>query len=164
MWGKKPDPDYKAEWFVVAGMVILGLTVLFLSFNTKADYIYEANQPLYDLQTNSTGSTGLGSNDDAVSGAFNIGFTFDFYGQSFTQARMATNGCLHFKTSGAYCNDFTPDPLTGQHTSTLYAFWTDLIKDNGSAMRAKAFDGYTYFSPGWYNMREVQSCLSDNSF
>jgi len=161
MWAKKPDPQYKAEWFVVAGMVILGLTVLFLSFNTKADYIYEANQPLYDLQTNSTGSTGLGSNDDAVSGAFNIGFTFDFYGQSFTQARMATNGCLHFKTSGAYCNDFTPDPLP-EVTYTLYPFWTDLIKDNGSGMRAKAFDDHTIF--GWYNMREYNRANSDNSF
>ena len=162
MWAKKPDPEYKAEWFVVLGMVILGITVLFLSFNAKADYIYEANQSLYDLQTNSTGSTGLGSNDDAVSGAFNIGFTFDFYGQSFTQARMATNGCLHFKTSGAYCNDFTPDPLTGQHTYTLYPFWTDLIKDNGSAMRAKAFDNHTIF--GWYNMREYNQANTDNSF
>ena len=161
MWAKKPDPEYKAEWFVVLSMVILGITVLFLSFNAKADYIYEANQSLYDLQTNTTGSTGLGSNDDAVSGAFNIGFTFDFYGQPFTQARMATNGCLHFKTSGAYCNDYTPDPLP-EVTYTLYPFWTDLIKDNGSAMRAKAFDDYTIF--GWYNMREYNRANSDNSF
>lgn len=44
----------------------------------QADYIYEGNQPLYDLQTNSAGSTGLGSNDDSVSGAFDLGFTFTF--------------------------------------------------------------------------------------
>jgi len=136
-------------------------SLLFLSAAINATYVYEANQALYDLQTNSVGSTGLGSNDDAVSGAFNIGFTFDFYGQSFTQARMATNGCLHFKTSGAYCNDYTPDPLP-EVTYTLYPFWTDLIKDNGSAMRAKAFDDYTIF--GWYNMREYNRANSDNSF
>jgi len=136
-------------------------SLLFLSATINATYVYEANQALYDLQTNSAGSTGLGSNDDAVSGAFNIGFTFDFYGQSFTQARMATNGCLHFKTSGAYCNDYTPDPLP-EVTYTLYPFWTDLIKDNGSAMRAKAFDDYTIF--GWYNMREYNRANSDNSF
>jgi len=162
MRAKKPDPKYTAEWFVVLGIVVLGILVLFTAPNLKADYIYEANQSLYDLQTNSVGSTGLGANDDAVSGAFNIGFTFDFYGQSFTQARMATNGCLHFKTSGAYCNDFTPDPLTGQHTYTLYPFWTDLIKDNGSAMKAKAFNDYTIF--GWYNMREYNQANTDNSF
>ena len=132
------------------------------SLDVLSQYIYEANQSLYDLQTNSSGSTGLGSNDDAVSSAFNIGFTFDFYGESFTQARMATNGCLHFKTSGAYCNDFTPDPLSGQHTYTLYPFWTDLIKDNGSGMRAKAFADYTIF--GWYKMREYNEANTDNSF
>jgi len=136
-------------------------SLLFLSAAINATYVYEANQALYDLQTNSVGSTGLGSNDDAVSGAFNIGFTFDFYGQSFTQARMATNGCLHFKTSGAYCNDYTPDPLP-EVTYTLYPFWTDLIKDNGSAMKAKVFDDYTIF--GWYNMREYNRANSDNSF
>ena len=142
------------SWFKI-------ICCLLLTSNLSATYIYEANQSLYDLQTNSSGSTGLGSNDDRVSSAFNIGFTFDFYGQSFTQARMATNGCLHFKTSGAYCNDYTPDPLTGQHTYTLYPFWTDLIKDNGSAMKAKAFADYTIF--GWYKMREYNRA-SDNSF
>jgi len=136
-------------------------SLLFLSAAINATYVYEANQALYDLQTNSTGSTGLGSNDDAVSGAFNIGFTFTFYGSDFTQARMATNGCLHFKTSGAYCNDYTPDPLP-EVTYTLYPFWTDLIKDNGSAMKAKVFDDYTIF--GWYNMREYNRANSDNSF
>ena len=140
---------------------ILCTIACLFSLNVLSQYIYEANQDLYDLQTNSSGSTGLGSNDDSVSSAFNIGFTFNFYGQSFTQARMATNGCLHFKTSGAYCNDYTPDPLTGQHTYTLYPFWTDLIKDNGSAMKAKAFDDYTIF--GWYKMREYNQANTDNS-
>ena len=114
--------------FGIATLVLVGT---FFASPAKSQYIYEANQSIYDLQSNSSGSTGLGSNDDSVSSAFNIGFTFTFYGENFTQARMATNGCLHFKTSGAYCNDYTPDPLTGQHTYTLYPFWTDLIKDNG---------------------------------
>ena len=125
-----------------------------------ATYVYEADQDLYDLQTNSSGSTGLGSNDDSVSPAFNLGFTFTFYGNDFTQARMATNGCLHFNLTGSYCGDYTPDPLP-QYTNTLFPFWTDLIKDGGSAMRAKAFDDYTIF--GWYKMREYNRSGSDNS-
>jgi len=157
---KKPDSDYKTEWYVVLGMVILGITVLFLAFNAKADYVYEGSQDLYDLQTNSSGSTGLGSNDDSVSAAFDLGFTFTFYGNDYTQARMATNGCLHFNLTGSYCGDYTPDPLP-QYTNTLFVFWTDLIKDGGSAMKAKAFDDYTIF--GWYNMREYNRANSDNS-
>ena len=135
--------------------------LLFASTQVEADYVYEANQSLYDLQTNSAGSTGLGSNDDSVSAAFDLGFTFTFYGNDFTKARMATNGCLHFNLTGSYCGDYTPDPLP-QYTNTLFPFWTDLIKDGGSAMRAKAFDDYTIF--GWYKMREYNRANSDNSF
>ena len=157
---KKSDPNYKTEWYVVLFMVVLGISALFAALNVKADYVYEGSQDLYDLQTNSSGSTGLGSNDDSVSAAFDLGFTFTFYGNDYTQARMATNGCLHFILTGSYCGDYTPDPLP-EITYTLYPFWTDLIKDGGSAMKAKAFDDYTIF--GWYNMREYNRANSDNS-
>ena len=140
--------------------IALGFLLGIITPIAKADYIYEANQDLYDLQTNSSGSTGLGSNDDSVSGAFDLGFTFTFYGNDYTQARMATNGCLHFNLTGSYCGDYTPDPLP-QYTNTLFVFWTDLIKDGGSAMKAKAFEDYTIF--GWYNMREYNRANSDNS-
>ena len=139
---------------------ILCTIACLFSLNVSSQYIYEANQDLYDLQTNSSGSTGLGSNDDSVSAAFDLGFTFTFYGNDFTKARMATNGCLHFNLTGSYCGDYTPDPLP-QYTNTLFPFWTDLIKDGGSAMKAKAFDDYTIF--GWYNMREYNRANSDNS-
>ena len=156
---RKKD-KYLAEVVVIGGMLLAGLLTLFLSLPAKADYVYEGSQPLYDLQTNSSGSTGLGSNDDSVSAAFDLGFTFTFYGNDYTKARMATNGCLHFNLTGSYCGDYTPDPLP-QYTNTLFPFWTDLIKDGGSAMKAKAFDDYTIF--GWYKMREYNRANSDNS-
>ena len=137
------------------------VSLCILSSTLSSTYIYENNQSLIDL-TNQTGITNLNAGDDQVSNAFNLGFTFDYYGQAFTQARVATNGCLHFKTSGAYCNDYTPDPLTGQHTYTLYPFWTDLIRDNNSNVLAKSFSDKTVF--GWYDMREYNRSGSDNSF
>ena len=136
-------------------------SLLFLSATINATYVYEANQSLIDL-TGVTGTTNLGASDDGVSNAFTLGFTFDYYGQEFTQARMATNGCLHFKTSGAYCSDYTPDPLTGQHTYTLYPFWTDLIRDGGSKVLAKSYTDKTVF--GWYDMKEYGRNNTDNSF
>ena len=156
---RKKD-KYLAEIVVIGGTLLAGLLTLFLSLPAKADYVYEGSQSLYDLQTNSSGSTGLGSNDDSVSAAFDLGFTFTFYGNDYTKARMATNGCLHFNLTGSYCGDYTPDPLP-QYTNTLFPFWTDLIKDGGSVMKAKAFDDYTIF--GWYNMREYNRANSDNS-
>ncbi len=131
-----------------------------LSLNVFSQYIYEGNQSLIDL-TNESNTTNLNSGDDQVSNAFNLDFTFKFYGEEFTQGRMATNGCLHFKTSGAYCNDYTPDPLANQYTYTMLPFWTDLIRDNGSKMLAKSFSDKTVF--GWYDMREYNRA-SDNSF
>ena len=130
------------------------------SLDVLSQYIYEANQSLIDL-TNQSGTTSLNAADDQVSSVFNLGFTFDFYGEAFTQGRISTNGCLHFKTTGAFCNDFTPDPLASQYTYTLLPFWTDLIQDNDSSMLAKSFGDKTVF--GWYDMREYNRA-SDNSF
>ena len=136
------------------------VALLLFASSVNANYIYEANQSLFDL-TSQTGTTNMASGDDQVSGAFNLDFTFTFYGQDFTSARMATNGCLHFKTTGSYCNDYTPDPLP-EITYTLYPFWTDLIRDNGSKVLAKNFTDKTVF--GWYDLLEYNRSGSDNSF
>ena len=136
-----------------------------LSLNVFSQYIYEGNQSLIDL-TNQSGTTNLNSGDDQLSSAFNLDFTFDFYGESFTSARMATNGCLHFGLGTGninynnYCGDYTPDPLP-QYNYTLFPFWTDLIRDGNSKMLAKNFNDKAVF--GWYDMREYNRA-SDNSF
>jgi len=136
------------------------LSVFLFVSTLNAGYIYEANQSLIDL-TSQTGTTNMGVGDDQVSNAFNLDFTFTFYGEDFTSARMATNGCLHFGSSGGYCNDYTPDPLP-EITYTLYPFWTDLIRDNGSKVLAKNFTDKSVF--GWYNLREYNRNNTDNSF
>lgn len=136
-----------------------------LSLNVFSQYIYEGNQSLVDL-TNESGTTNLNVGDDQLSSAFNLDFTFDFYGESFTSARMATNGCLHFGLGTGnvnyndYCGDYTPDPLP-QYNYTLFPFWTDLIRDSNSKMLAKNFSDKAVF--GWYDMREYNRA-SDNSF
>ena len=144
--------------------VFLSSLVLLLSVEANATYIYEANQDLYQLQTNANaynGELAYEVSDDGVSPTIDLSFTFDYYGEAFTQARMATNGCLHFKTSGAYCSDFTPDPLANQYTYTLLPFWTDLIRDSGSRMKSYGDSSKMIF--GWYDMREFNRA-SDNSF
>ena len=131
--------------------------------NLFSQYIYESDQSLVDL-TNQTGVTWLTSGDDSISSAFNLGFDFTFYEQTFSTARMATNGCLHFGSSGSGCNDYTPDPL-GQTTSyyTIYPFWTDLIAvDANAKMAAKNFNDKIVF--GWYKMQEYYRQSSYNSF
>ena len=146
------------------GFATLALIGAFFASPVQATYVYEADQPLIDLKTNYIATSyNLNSGDDQVSSIFNLDFTFTFYGQDFTQAKMATNGCLHFWTSGSsgYCNDYTPDPLPYRNY-TLYPFWTDLIRDNGSKVLARNFDDKSVF--GWYNLREYNRSNTDNSF
>tara|TARA_R100000900_G_scaffold146232_1_gene135228 strand:+ start:1030 stop:3360 length:2331 start_codon:yes stop_codon:yes gene_type:complete len=155
------------KWQTLCFIASLILSAIFaLGINQlKAEYIYEANQSLYHLQTNANnyeGELAYSVSDDGVSPAIDLSFNFTFYGQTFSQARMATNGCLHFKTSGSYCNDYTPDPLTGQHTYTLYPFWTDLIRDNNS--RIKSWGDSSKMIFGWYDLREYNRSNTDNSF
>jgi hypothetical protein len=137
---------------------------LLLTSNLSAQYVYEGDQSLINL-TNESGTTNLNAGDDQLS--FNLDFTFDYYDNQYTSARMATNGCLHFGLGTGsvnynnYCGDYTPDPLP-QYTYTLYPFWTDLIRDNGSSMLAKNFSDKTVF--GWYKLREYNRSNTDNSF
>ena len=138
-----------------------------LCFSTfiSSAYIYEGNQALIDLTTQ-TGTTNLNAGDDQLSAAFNLDNSFTFYGTAYDSARMATNGCLHFGLGTGninynnYCGDYTPDPLP-QYTNTMFVFWTDLIRDSQSKMLAKNFNDKAVF--GWYDMREYNRA-SDNSF
>jgi hypothetical protein len=136
-----------------------------LSFSVYGQYTYESGQDLYHLQTNANnfeGELAYSVSDDGISPAIDLSFDFTFYGSTFSQARMATNGCLHFGSSGSYCNDYTPDPINGQHTYTIYAFWTDLIRDNNSRMKSWGDSSKMIF--GWYDLREYNRSNTDNSF
>ena len=152
-------------WCFISSLILSGLFALGVN-QLKAQYIYEANQSLFDL-TNQTGTTNLNAGDDQLSVNFDLDFTFTLYGEDFTAARMATNGCLHFGLGAGnvnynnYCGDYTPDPLP--HTTyTLYPFWTDLIRDSGSKMLGKNFTDKAVF--GWYDLREYNRNNTDNSF
>ncbi len=117
---------------------------------------------ILDLR-NQSGTSQWNISDDGRSGAINLGFTFGFYGNEYTQGYMSTNGCWSFTT--VYCNDYTPDPLPDT-VYTIYPFWTDLIRDSGSRMLTKYFDnpnGDDYFIAGWYDLREYHRA-SDNTF
>jgi len=145
--------------------------VMCLCLNIQAQYIYEANQDLYQLQKNANnfeGELAYSVGDDQLSTNINLTFDFTFYGQTFNSARMSTNGCLHLGlgsgniNSNNYCADYTPDPIsTKGYTYTMFPFWTDLIRDSNSRM--KSWGDNTKMIFGWYDMREYNR-NSDNSF
>ena len=85
-----------------------------------------------------------------------------FMALHFTKREWQRNGCLHFGNSGSYCNDYTPDPINGQHTYTIYPFWTDLIRDSNSRMKSWGDSSKMIFL-GLVQLREYNRA-SDNSF
>ena len=62
---------------------ILSVFALFCFMSTaNANYTYEANQSLFNL-VNEQNTTNMAAGDDQVSAAFDLGFTFTFYGRRF---------------------------------------------------------------------------------
>ena len=134
---------------------------LLLAWPSFASDFTVGSSSIIDLR-NESGTSQWDIGDDSRSGAINLGFTFNFFGNNYTQGYMSTNGCWSFTTS--YCNDYTPDPLPDT-PYTIYPFWTDLIRDGGSKMLTKYFSnpsGDDYFVAGWYDLREYHRS-SDNT-
>jgi hypothetical protein len=137
-------------------------------------YIYEGGQDLVDLYGNHIATSyNLNTSDDSMSNQVSLGMEWNRWGQTWSHARMSTNGCVNLMSgsaggSSSSCHDYTPQSLPYQDY-TLYPFWTDLIRGNAnqtdgqhaSKMLFKDFGDYVVF--GWYYMREYKR-NSSNSF
>ena len=92
---------------------------------TKRTSAYELTMPAYTLQN--TGGTVIPSSDDVTHGPFNIGFTFAFFGNNYTQFYVGSNGWIGFsagQTTG-YTAQFIPN--AGSPRNAILADWEDLL-------------------------------------
>ena len=132
-------------------------------------YIYEGGQDLIDLYSMS-GTTNLNSGDDSWSSEVSLGMEWDRWGQTWSHAKMSTNGCVNLRSgsaggNSANCSDYRPQSLP-YRDYTLYPLWTDLIRGTASGGQAskmlfKDFGDYAVF--GWYYLKEYNRS-SSNSF
>lgn len=118
------------------------------------------------LRDISTSGTFVGLSDDTVSGAIPLGFSFDFYGNSYTQAYVSSNGFLTFDSvswSGC-CNG--PELPNGMNNpdNLVAGLWTDLYPGNvryetlgapGSQTFVVGFYDVPHFSNGDANTFEM---------
>ncbi|MDD5556689.1 MAG: hypothetical protein PHN82_05495 [bacterium] len=83
---------------------------------------FEIAPPQGGSGTELTGLTG--SDDDCESAP--IGFSFDFYGNTYTEAWVSSNGFITFDSAGcdAYSNLCIPNP--NNPNAAVFAFWDDL--------------------------------------
>ena len=124
---------------------IAGLSLLF-SFLFTASYgqltITDTGNCLnHVLHATITGTMPLGTGitaDDAYSGAFPLGFTFNFYGTNYTQCVIGSNGMISFNLglAGAYC----PWPIgaallgNGSALNSVCGPWCDILISAGGSI------------------------------
>lgn len=76
-----------------------------------------------DISASGTVLTGRG--DDSMSSAIDLGFTFSFYGNSYTQIYICNNGYVTFTNDGcAYINGSIPN--VGTPNNIIAPYWDDL--------------------------------------
>ena len=93
---------------------------------------YVPNHSISSVTYNPLGTTGtsVSLGDDSNVGPFNIGFNFEFYGQTFSQFRICTNGFITFgNTAGTYSP--TSFPSSANPNGVVAAYWTDLFPSPG---------------------------------
>jgi hypothetical protein len=78
-----------------------------------------------------------------------LGFEFEYWGQSFTDVWVSSNGFVSFQGPANLCCN--GQPIEQAQRNTIYAYWSDLISYTGNPYY-RVSDGAALF--GWYNVQE----------
>jgi hypothetical protein len=78
-----------------------------------------------------------------------LGFEFEYWGQTFTDAWVSSNGFVSFQSGAHLCCDGQPIELAQRNT--IYGYWSDLISFTGNPYYRRD-DGSILF--GWYGVNE----------
>ncbi len=78
------------------------------------------------------GSTNLSLGDDEVSGLISLGFNTNFYGTSYSQVRVSSNGFLTFDDDSNHgCCEGQLLPTSGSPANLVVGWWEDLRPASG---------------------------------
>jgi hypothetical protein len=78
-----------------------------------------------------------------------LGFEFEYWGQTFTDAWVSSNGFVSFQSGAHLCCDGQPIELAQRNT--IYGYWSDLISYTGNPYYRRD-NGSILF--GWYGVNE----------
>ena len=107
----------------------------------------EAGGPAFAWEDiTATGTLLALTGDDATSAAMPIGFDFPFYGGTFGNLRVCTNGWLSF-TSSSTAFDNQPLPNAGAPENLLAPLWDDM--DFGTTPRVYTYGDASHFVVSW---------------
>jgi hypothetical protein len=103
----------------------------------------------------------LPRNDDASTGLVNVGFAFNFFGVTGTQAYVNNNGNITFD---AALGEFTPFPLLNTNRQIIAPFFTDVdTSDPASGVTQYGTDvvnGRAAFGVNWFDVGFFPSSVS----
>ena len=88
---------------------------------------YDVTFPSYSTAAAFNAGTVISSSDDATHGPFNIGFTFNFFGNNYTQFYVGSNGWIGFSASQTTGYTAAYIPNTGSPRNVIMADWEDLF-------------------------------------
>ena len=98
------------------------------------------NAPVFNWTDISAIGIAVPLGDDANAGPFPIGFDFTFYGVTFNQFYICSNGWVSFTSTSTSLSNRTI-PTTTEPNNLLSVFWDDLNPNNGGQV-------YYYSDPG----------------
>ncbi|HKY33808.1 MAG TPA: S8 family serine peptidase [Candidatus Polarisedimenticolia bacterium] len=107
---------------------------------------------------------------DCTSGPFPIGFPFPFYGNSFTEVRITTEGFISFTSSRTtFSNQPLPNTGTTVPENLLAVFWDDLVLRNGTGSEPEASAAFyhhdgTRFIVQWKRFYRIADFDDDLNF
>lgn len=78
-----------------------------------------------------------------------LGFEFEYWGQTFTDVWVSSNGFVSFQGPANLCCNGRP--IEQAQRNTIYAYWSDLISYTGNPYY-RISEGSALF--GWYNVQE----------
>ena len=110
----------------VFNMNNVGISNIPIKLFTKRTSVYSISEPVYSAQPYNVGTV-IPSSDDATHGPFNIGFTFKYFNNFYTQFYVGSNGWIGFspgQTTG-YTAAFIPN--ASSPTNAILADWEDLL-------------------------------------
>jgi gliding motility-associated-like protein len=94
---------------------------------------YLNSQIPYVAQTNT--GTSLTMTDDSQQGPFNIGFSFCFYGNTYTQFYVGSNGWISFSPNQPTSYTSAPVPNASNPVNSVMAAWQDWHPGLGGQVR-----------------------------
>lgn len=118
-----PVPDMFYTWTVTAIDEVPNESPVSLEFYGAVQSPWQEIE--YEWVDISTTGTSAGVDDDGATGPHNLGFDFEFYGNSYNAINICSNGFLNFGTlDSSLTNTTLPDAAVPNNA--IYPFWDDL--------------------------------------